>query len=346
MRCSYPRVESGHVVLLSVLACCSAMAQTAPHPPSAALQAYVAAKSPDPGRDSDWTNARFRAVALPGPVLDRYPIGLQKLGEGQPQSDQPWYLYVTLIVFAAALPVHHYRRRAQSMEGHLDVLLEERNRIARECHDTLMASFAAISWQLEATAKLFRDNNLDSTPAARSCELARTMVFHSQAEARRIICDLRDTDEVTKVLSRALARTLDADHLRQSVATTLDVEGDELSLAPGCVHHLVCISQEAVTNAIRHAQPTRINVRLKYESDALSLSINDNGRGFHASDPSAPRHGHFGIQGMEERTRKLGGTFRLRTMIGAGTEVTVRVPIRAMQEAVQQQHHIMRWNGI
>jgi signal transduction histidine kinase len=62
------------------------------------------------------------------------------------------------------------------MEGHIGLLLEERDRIARECHDTLMAGFSAISWQLEATAKIFRDGNLESTPAAKSCELVRTMV--------------------------------------------------------------------------------------------------------------------------------------------------------------------------
>jgi signal transduction histidine kinase len=259
---------------------------------------------------------------------------------------QAWYFYATLALFALTIPLHRYRRRVQLMEGHIGILLEERNRIARECHDTLMAGFAAISWQLDATAKLFRDSDLDSTPAAKSCELARTMVSHSQAEARRIICDLRETDEVTKTLSKALARTLDANHLRQSVATTLDVEGDEQSLSPGCVHHLVCIGREAVTNAIRHAKPTRINVHLKYDRDALSLSIHDDGRGFHISDRRASRGGHFGIRVMEERTRELGGTFRLQTIVGAGTEVTVRVPFQAMQKPAREEGRIMRWTGL
>jgi CheY-like chemotaxis protein len=84
-------------------------------------------------------------------------------------------------------------------------------------------------------------------------------------------------------------------------------------LTPGCVHHLVCIGQEAVSNAIRHAQPSSIVIHLKYESDALNLSIRDDGRGFYASDRSTSRRGHFGIPVMEERARKLGGTFRLQT---------------------------------
>jgi len=319
MRCFRPPVKSGYVVLLSVLACCSAMAQNAPHPALPAPQAYAAAQS---GSGSS--------------------LGYEE----PPHLYQSWYLYLTLALVVVAFPVRHYRRRLRLTEGHLSILLEERNRIARECHDTLMAGFAAISWQLEATSKLFRDDALDATPAAKSCELARSMVFHSQAEARRILCDLRDTEEVTKLLSKALARVLDGNHLRQAVPTTLNVEGDELSLAADCVHHLVCIGQEAVTNAIRHGGPTHISVHLKYESDALSLSIHDNGGGFHAADRSAPRDGHFGIPVMEERTRKLGGAFRLQTMIGVGTEVTVRVPFRALRVPVKYEHHMMRWSSI
>jgi signal transduction histidine kinase len=117
-------------------------------------------------------------------------------------------------------------------------------------------------------------------------------------------------------------------------------------LAPGCVHHLVCIGQEAVSNAMRHGQPSHITVHLKYESDALNLSIRDDGRGFLASDGSASRRGHFGIPVMEERARKLGGTLRLQTTAGIGTEVMVRVSFNAMQQPVNQEHHVIRWIGI
>lgn len=251
--------------------------------------------------------------------------------------------YIALVLFAAAIPIRHYWRRIQSLEGQLGLLREERYRIARECHDTLMAGFSAISWQLDATAKIFRDGDLESTPAAKSCELARAMVAQSQAEARRIIWDLRDTREATKSLSHALARTLHTNRLCQSVPTTLSVEGTEPMLAPNCVHHLVCIGQEAVTNAIRHAEPSRVQVQLKYESDALSLSIHDNGRGFRHSDGNGSRNGHFGIRVMEERTHKLGGTFRLQTQIGAGTEITVRVPVQAMLPSNQDRYPPMRW---
>jgi signal transduction histidine kinase len=313
------------------------------------------------GHDSEWINTRVRAAHYSQLTPGSYRFEVQERKDGSEEwlshavtlsvgehteIYQTWYFYTALLLLAIVLPAYLYRRRVQIMKGHIGIVLEERNRIARECHDTLMAGFAAISWQLEATAKLFHDGDLASTPAAKSCELARSMVSHCQAEARRIIWDLRDSDEMTNVLSQALARTLAANHLRESIATVLDVEGDELPLPPGCVHHLVCIGQEAITNAIRHAAPTNITVHLKYDADALNLSIHDNGRGFQSAGSSASRHGHFGIPVMEERTRKLGGTFRLQTMPGSGTEVSVKVPFNAMQLPVNQEHHVIRWIGI
>jgi signal transduction histidine kinase len=274
-----------------------------------------------------------------------YPKNTPPVPVDQAPVYQSWYFYLALLFIGITLPAHLFRRRMIAMKGRIGIVLEERSRIARECHDTLMAGFAAISWQLEATSKLFRDNGLDSTPAAESCELARSMVAHCQAEARRIIWDLRETDEVTGILSQALARSLAANHLPGAIETSLQVEGEEVHLAPGCVHHLVCIGLEAVTNAIRHAHPSSIQVNIKYDPFALYLSVRDDGRGFQ-SDRGPARHGHFGIAVMEERARKLGGSFRIQELTGSGTEVMVKVPFNATQQPVTHGPHVIRWIGI
>jgi ligand-binding sensor domain-containing protein/signal transduction histidine kinase len=315
--------------------------------------------------DADWTTTRAQTARYYRLPPGHYNFEVQARIAGDQWSSniasipvraypyfyQTWYFYLALTVAAIAFAVHLFRRRVQMMKGRIGIVLEERNRIARECHDTLMAGFAAISWQLEATAKLFRDNGAESTPTAASCELARSMVSHCQAEARRIIWDLRDTDEVTNVLSEAIGRTLSASQLRDTIETSFIIEGDEVPLAPGCVHHLVCIGQEAISNALHHADPTHIAIRLLYEKDSLSLSIRDNGCGFTNHGPIASagaarsRTGHFGIPVMEERARKLGGNFRLQSSTGAGTEVTVRVGFHALQVTNQEQH-VIRWIGI
>jgi ligand-binding sensor domain-containing protein/signal transduction histidine kinase len=312
------------------------------------------------GYDSEWTTTRARVARYRRLPPGKYAFEVQARNSGEdwlspiaqlpvrqnPHFYETWYFYLALAGLTSLVVVQLIRRRLELMKGRIGIVLEERNRIARECHDTLMAGFAAISWQLEATAKLFHDSGTASTPAAESCGLARSMVAHCQAEARRIIWDLRDTDEVTNVLSQALSRALDANSPNESIMTTLDVEGEEVALAPGCVHHLVCIGQEAVSNAIRHAKPSRIIVHVRYESDSLSLSVRDDGVGFHASDRLTSGRGHFGIPVMEERARKLGGTLRLQTSIGGGTEVTVKVSFNAMKLPVNQEHHVIRWIGI
>lgn len=258
---------------------------------------------------------------------------------------ESWYFYLALLFIGITLPAHLFRRRMILMKGRIGIVLEERSRIARECHDTLMAGFAAISWQLEATAKIFRDGGLEATPAAESCELARSMVAHCQAEARRIIWDLRETDEITSILSQALARSLAANHRSGAVETRLEVEGEEIPLAPGCVHHLVCIGQEAVSNAIRHAQPSQVLVHVRYERSTLSLSVRDDGRGYEL-ERGPSRYGHFGIAVMEERARKLGGSFRIQELSGSGTEVMVKVPFNTMQQPDAQGPQVIRWIGI
>jgi len=93
------------------------------------------------------------------------------------------------------------------------------------------------------------------------------------------------------------------------------------------VHHLVCIGQEAVTNALRHAVPSIISAPA-IPCGLVSLSVKDDGRGFRASDKLAALYGHFGIPVMEERARKLGGSLRVETSAGNGTEILVHVPFR------------------
>jgi len=310
--------------------------------------------------DTDWTVttghlAHYRKLTpgeyrfevqdrIKGQVLWSTPVATLAV-EQEPFFYQTWYFYLVLMLGFVAITAQVLNQRDQLLKGQMGMVLEERNRIASDCHDTLMAGFAAISWQLEATAKLFRDSGVDNTPAAQSCELARSMVSHCQAEARRIIWDLRDPDEVTNVLSQALSRAITAHRQRDTIETKFEVDGDEISIAPGAVHHLVCIGQEAVTNALRHADASTIQIRLHYGVDSLSLSIRDNGHGFQVSS-HAPRTGHFGIAVMEERARKLGGTLRLNSSSESGTEVTVTVDFESINLPANMQQHVIPWIGV
>ncbi len=301
------------------------------------------------GYDRDWSFTHGRAAhykRLP-PGHYRFEVQARDAGANwnspavelavrqKPFFYQTIWFYAILMVAFALLSLQFFRWRIKRMKGALGLVLEERNRIAREWHDTLMAGFAAISWQLETTVRLLREGSTeDSSPAVNSCELARSMVSHCQAEARRIIWDLRDGDEPADTLSLALERALSTMRTTKNVETRLEIIGDEVRLAPGSVHQLVCIGQEAIANALRHADANHIDIRLHYRRSALSLSVKDDGKGFQRASTAEVLKGHFGIPVMEERARKLGGTFHVETAAGRGTEIVVNVPFQMPALAV------------
>jgi signal transduction histidine kinase len=308
--------------------------------------------------DTDWTETRAQLAHYRRLPPGRYRFEVQaRAPDGgwttatavlevvqKPFFYQTWYSYVLVGLIVLVVAAQLLRQHEQILRGQMGVLMEERNRIASDCHDTLMAGLAAVSWQLEATAKLFRSDRSGSTPAAEACGLARSMVAHCQAEARRIIWDLRTTTTITTSLSEALVEALRAHRHPESISTAVEVHGLEIPIAPAAVHHLICIGQEAVSNAIRHSRSNLIRVDLRYEEDSLSLCIRDNGEGFHPSDQIA-RTGHFGLSVMEERARKLGGDFRIASTPSSGTEVSVKVSFHKIrQPSVSQQ--VVQWIGL
>lgn len=265
--------------------------------------------------------------------------------EQKPFFYQTWYAGVMVCAFLIAVGIQLLRQRDQLLKGQMGVVLDERNRIASECHDTLMAGFAAVSWQLEATSQQLRTDAPEQHEAASSLELARSMMSHCQTEARRIIWDLRNSDRITTLLSEALTDAMDAHRLRDDVQTTLTVLGDEVNLSPSAVHHLTCIGQEAMTNALRHARSSCIQVQLQYNTESLCLSVRDDGCGFVTQDRQV-WSGHFGISVMEERTRKLGGQLRLTSAAHRGTEVMVSVKLEGIQQPRGQQPAVVQWIGL
>jgi signal transduction histidine kinase len=287
--------------------------------------------------DADWTETASRQV-----IYKHLPAGTYRMIAGVrdhqgawtdtasiieltqlPFMYQRWWFYALLTAAAASVVVVVFRHRVAQARRRANLIIEERNRIARDWHDTLMADFAAISWQLEAT-----QNRLQASPreAESSLGLAREMVRHCMAQARRIIWDLHDHQEPSGLLSEELSNALSTLAPRESLETELSVEGGERRLPPVWVHHLVCIGQEALTNALRHASAQSVKIRISYSESGVSMVVSDDGRGFLPNDQVHPTFGHFGLAVMRERARKMGGDVKIHSAPGAGTEVLVRVP--------------------
>jgi two-component system NarL family sensor kinase len=218
-----------------------------------------------------------------------------------------------------SLAVERSRLEAASASA---LAAEERNRLAREIHDTLAQSLAALTMQLEVADTLASDRGDDARLAgavARALALARTTLD----EARRSVLDLREAPLDGLTLQEAIEGLATRGGNGRPRVDVVATDVGHVALAPAFAGGLYRIAQQAVANAMRHAGAGRIAVRLTHEDGALRLRIEDDGRGFAAGSVPTDR---FGLVGMRERARLLGGTLVVESALDAGTVIDVRVP--------------------
>lgn len=203
--------------------------------------------------------------------------------------------------------------------------VEERNRLAREIHDTLAQSIVGIMVRLEAAEELGRRD-----PAAARAEVhsARELARQSLEEARRSVWNLHPRALGDGTLAQAVRREVERAQA-EGIEASLDVEGTEpASIDSRCELAVLRIAQEAMTNTLRHAQARTVRVTLTFGADEMRLLISDDGIGF---DPSAEERalsptGGFGMTSMQERARLAGGWAEVRSAPGMGTEVEALIP--------------------
>ncbi|MEG3941512.1 PAS domain S-box protein [Microcoleus sp. S36b_A3] len=200
-------------------------------------------------------------------------------------------------------------------------ILEERNRMAREIHDTLAQAFTGILAQVGAANQVLTDD-VEATGAHLDLikELARTGL----TEARRSVFALRPQLLEEGSLQSALHRLI-AQIRTAAMDTTLyyEIEGTVYSLPAEVETNLLRMGQEALTNAIRHANADEIRVQLVYDRDQFCLRVRDNGQGFGVG--SIPSSEGFGLLGMSERAERIGAQLTIRSQPGQGTEIIVTV---------------------
>jgi signal transduction histidine kinase len=207
-------------------------------------------------------------------------------------------------------------------------VLGERQRIARELHDTLEQELVGMSMQLETTARHLKERPAD---AERSLEIARHMLRHSREESRSSIRDLRSLTIENLGLAGAAEELLRP--LAEGAGAELKVitTAGEDRLPRLHASHLLRIAHEAVANAARHASAKTIEVRFVFQEECAVLEVLDDGCGF---DPALHRRetGHFGLLGMQERTDKMQGSFLLESTPGEGTRMLVTIPLQKTTE--------------
>ena len=225
-----------------------------------------------------------------------------------------------VLLLAAAL----HRLRLAQMHARLGAVIAERTRIARELHDSLAQSLAGTKLQIDVALGTLPEES----PTRRHLQLARSMIGAGLQEVRRSIWVLRaqaarGPEGLGAALSESLARLTSESAAR----LTLDIAGDPRPLAPDIERNLLRIAHEAVTNAVRHARAENISATLHFVDDGVHLRVCDDGVGFDAE--SMRRQGdHFGLMGMAERARALGGELHVESAAEAGTAIECRLPYR------------------
>jgi signal transduction histidine kinase len=252
--------------------------------------------------------------------------------KGRPVFWQTWWFLVCAAAALALGVATLFRVRMHKVKRQLSLRLEERfaerTRIARELHDTLLQSFHGLLLRFQAATNLLPERPAE---ARETLESAIEQAAQAITEGRDAVQGLRASTVETNDLAvaiRTLGEELSADETNPNSAEfTVTVEGTARNLHPILRDEVYRIAAEALRNAFRHARAKRIEVELRYDERELRLRVRDDGKGI---DPrhleEGGRAGHYGLRGMRERARVVGGKLTVWSELNSGTEVELRIP--------------------
>jgi PAS domain S-box-containing protein len=216
------------------------------------------------------------------------------------------------------------RKKQEDRVRQENLLLEDRNRIAQELHDTLLQSFLGASMQLGAAL-----SNLPSgSPVKPKLEQVLELMEQGIEEGRATIEGLRSSDSPPWDLALALSEVRQQLGVRSDIRFRVSVEGREQPLRPAIRQEIYRIGKEALVNAFCHSGATRVDCELEYTDRDLHMRIRDNGCGIGSQVLDAVREGHWGLRGMRERATSIGAVLKISTSAAAGTEVQLSIPGR------------------
>ncbi|MEM9089913.1 MAG: GAF domain-containing protein [Cyanobacteria bacterium P01_F01_bin.53] len=230
--------------------------------------------------------------------------------------------FIQALTNQATLSVHLTRLADQSKKTALSAALtNERNRLAREIHDTLAQSFTGVSLQLEAAKGIL---NADPDTARTYINRAGKLARQGLSEARRSVRALRSQALETDALPVALQTSLTEMTQESTLQTEFQLIGTPYALPDDIQTNLLRIGQEAITNALRYANADNLLLTLQFKPNSIHMSIADDGRGSHITS-LADVEG-FGLLGMRERVLRFDGHFAFNSTPGKGTVIEISIP--------------------
>lgn len=254
-------------------------------------------------------------VTFRGEVLGAFYLANDEGGRSFDDLDEA---RVTTLATHAAVLIEH----AQLYERATELsILNERNRLARDLHDAMTQTMFSLRLTVETAASLVKT---EPGAAADALGEARALVDQAFAELRSLVFQLRPPTLEEQGLAATVSQYVDVVGRANQLRTRVEADPD-LALAPTAESHLFRIVQEAVTNAVRHAEASAVEVQLRRTARGVRATVTDDGRGFDVADPSL-RARHLGLTSMQERAELAGGHLTVTSTPGAGTAVEAVVP--------------------
>ncbi len=239
------------------------------------------------------------------------------------------FLTTAIITGQLASTLRRRAEQASNRERELRILyeqvqelvsLQERQRLARELHDSVSQALYGIGLGAHTAREALES---DPEQAVASIDYVLTLTEAGLAEMRALIFELRPESLEIEGLVAALTKQVAVLHARYKLTVAADL-GEEPNLSMEMKHALYRIAQEAIHNIVKHAHASMVELRLTEQANEVILEVRDNGKGF---DPASPFPGHLGLRSMRERTTKIGGTLSIKSIPGQGTCLEVRMPI-------------------
>ena len=296
------------------------------------------------GFDADWIDAgtqRIASYTRLAPGAYRFRVAARDLqGKWQPQEAgidvvvlAPFYLngwFLLAMVIAAASMLWIYHRTI--LHARSAAIHDERSRLARDIHDSLLQGFGGIALQLHAVSQRCSSQSSERLGLNRILSLVDRTLTH----ARQMVWDIRQPHDVGDLATVIL---IAAHRIFAEAETTprVEVDGRIRELAANARSECLKIVEEGLTNILKHADARNVCIRLAYSPHTLVITLRDDGRGFDPVD-AASRSGHWGLRGIHERASAIGAGVALVSRPGVGTTIVLTVPLRRWMRW-------LRWRG-
>jgi signal transduction histidine kinase len=244
----------------------------------------------------------------------------------EPAFWQTWWFRALVLVLCLLVLVAVYQLRVYQMMREMDLLfqerLAERTRIAQDLHDTLLQGVLSASMQLDLAAEQVPENS----PAKRRLRRVTQLMNLVADEGRNALRGLRVADDTGATLAEALSQFAERRSTGEGAAFRVVLQSEPRPVRALIRDEVLSIGREAIANAFRHSGARNVKVELEYSPGYLRMTVKDDGCGIDPAVLSAGREGHWGLIGMKERSESIGGRLRLRSRLGAGSEIELTVP--------------------